>query len=191
MKDGEIIGVIEDQQPARIGGQPLSNGKHNQHLIGLILLGKVEVLGDGYKIYDQGFTMLGANPEHIGILLSIAVGIFQSKLRFTDPAKAINGLDLGKGCGLALLQVPVQLLDEILSTQKEWIAPERHHPDLIRRRLLWLLLIEMLGNLVAFPNDQPLGVATYVNSIFSSIIHTAHQGIPAFPLFFFRRLPTR
>ncbi len=88
----QIVGIIQNQQPARIVCQPMLYGGDSLALILCVFFGKVEQSGHRHEIRDQRFARLSLSPQHDAVRVLIAVSILDGGLRFAHAAQSVQRL---------------------------------------------------------------------------------------------------
>ena len=93
---GQIVGIVQDEQPALVSGQPALDSSHDLSLILLVFFGQGEQLRQLHEVSVKGLLGGSPHPKHVGILVTIAKSVFGCGLRFADAAESIEGLRLGQ-----------------------------------------------------------------------------------------------
>src|SRR5579859_4689827 len=91
---GEIICIIQDQQPTVMYSQPIFGCFDSYELVFLILLWQLEQLCKLCEPRDESLSRIGTTPEHGLIVLIVAVGILKGNLGFANPTESADGLRL-------------------------------------------------------------------------------------------------
>src|SRR6266487_5981019 len=126
----QLVGVVQDEQPCAVFLQPCLDCRNGDLLIARLLFGQVEQGGDDAVGGDQVFAGLGACPQNGLVVLVVAIGVLDGDLRLADAAQSADGLGrLREGGGLTALQLSVQALKELITSQKEGVARIGNIPD--------------------------------------------------------------
>src|SRR5436305_11595085 len=99
----QIVSIIQNEQPLAMRLQPFLHSPYHNLLFRCLSLRQFEQAGYGVIRGGECFLVSSWCPQHYFILLMVAVGIFESKVRFADAAQSTDGLWLRKGGRLACL----------------------------------------------------------------------------------------
>ncbi len=128
-QESEVVGVVEDEQPVGVGGEPAEGGLDGEHLVLGVLLGEVEAAGESDVADDERFAGVGQGPEDGLVGCAVAVGVFERKLRFADATQAADGLGLREGGGLAGLESLSQSLQDLFAAREKLVGWVGGFPD--------------------------------------------------------------
>ena len=84
------LGVVEDQQPARVGPQPAKDGGGPDVLIGLVGLKEIQLAGEVGEGRGEHRRVLGGEPEDGVVVFGVAVGELDGQQRLADTAQAVD-----------------------------------------------------------------------------------------------------
>ena len=93
--DGEVVGVVEDQEPAGVVFEPALGGGGCCLLVGGGGFGEIQMAGDGGETGDQRLAGLRAGPEDCRVVGAMEVGEFDGGLCFADASYAAEGCCAG------------------------------------------------------------------------------------------------
>ena len=92
----QVVGIVEDEQPAGVRLKPPFHGMDHQLLLPGISLGEMEQSCQGHEVRAQGFGGVGLDPQDEGIAVSGAIGILHYRLRLANATQAADGWRLGE-----------------------------------------------------------------------------------------------
>src|SRR5579885_2735392 len=78
----------------------------------------------------ERFQSVGAHPEHGLILMAIAIGVLDGKLRLADPAQPADRLHLPDGCLATAPELFTEPGEFLLASGEERVTWKRKVPDL-------------------------------------------------------------
>ena len=125
----QIVGIVEDEQPAGVRLKPLFQGMDHHLLLPGISLGEIEQPCQSHEVRAQGFGGVGLDPQDERIAVTVAIGILHRRLRLANATQAADGWRLGESRRLSSMQEGVYLGEDRLTTGKEGVATERNIPD--------------------------------------------------------------
>ena len=137
LRQGQVVGIVQDEQPAFVGSQPALNGGNNARLILLIFFPQIEQLSQRHKVSDEGLTGGCPYPEDVGILVAVAKGVFGRRLRFADAAESIEGLRLGQRRRSRSREPLVKQCQQVFATREERVACNGNVPYAGTLRRWW------------------------------------------------------
>lgn len=80
------FGVVEHQQPARVGVQPAAHGGHDDGLFARFSFGQAEILRQRGVIGGERDVVFGANPPDCVVFGGVAISVFDRRLRLAHAA---------------------------------------------------------------------------------------------------------
>ncbi len=95
---GEVVGVVEDGEPAVVGGEPVLDGGHDDALVLFVAFGQLQQAGQVDEAGDEGIQRGGIDPQDVAVLVLVAIGVFDGGLGFADAAQSVDGLCLPRCC---------------------------------------------------------------------------------------------
>src|SRR2546421_10767791 len=101
---GQVIGIVEDEQPVGTIGQPGFDRLNYDYQIWFILLWKIQQMSNGHKRGDQFLLLIGTDPQNGMIVLTIPIGIFDRQLRFANSTQSSDSIRLRQHGLLLTLQ---------------------------------------------------------------------------------------
>jgi hypothetical protein len=96
----QVVGVVENEQPVLVAGEPAFDGGNHERFILLILwrLGQFKQVSQRDHLGQERLPRIGLQPEDVIVKFAVVVGEFGSRLRFPDASQPEEGLRLGQ-CG--------------------------------------------------------------------------------------------
>src|SRR6266446_7539626 len=117
-----MISIIQDQQPLSLPLQPVLHGLNHDSLFTCVFLWQIQQASNVCKRSVQRFYALGVSPQHGVILVVIAIGILDRKLRFANPTQTTDTARLTCNGGRSLLQLLMKLFQLLIAPRKKRIA---------------------------------------------------------------------
>ncbi len=96
-QDVEIVGVVEDEEPAGGVGEPAFDGIDGTLLLLFVLFGEVQEVCEGDEVGGERFTRFGSDPEDGIVVVLVTVSVFYGGLGLADATEAADGLRQGGG----------------------------------------------------------------------------------------------
>lgn len=87
MRHAEVIGVVEDEQPALVSAKPALNGFHRDHLILNVGCWQLQKTRYCHIAREQCIPRIGSGPKGVGVFRQVPMGIFQGGLGFANTAQ--------------------------------------------------------------------------------------------------------
>ena len=84
LDQGGVVGVVEDQQVARLAAEPAADGRGHLVAVAFVLLGQAQHLGQLAVAGGEAGLGVGADPEDGAVLVAVAVGILDGRLGLAD-----------------------------------------------------------------------------------------------------------
>ena len=95
----EVVGIIEDEQPAGVILEPAFDCIDNELLFLLLLLGQVQQVRNGHEVREDGCSRFGLDPHNGVVVLLVAVGVFHAGLcRRCLPGHRRRVVATGRSC---------------------------------------------------------------------------------------------
>src|SRR5713226_8012409 len=86
LRQGQVVGIVQDEQPAFVGSQPALDGGNHPWLILLIFFHEIELFSQCHKVGGECLSGGRPHPEHRDVFVAVAKGVFGSSLCFADAA---------------------------------------------------------------------------------------------------------
>ena len=125
---GQIIGVVQDQQPSAVLLQPAFHRVDDAPLVLVLFVRQLKGLRQPGELGDQQLRGIGLHPQHRFVLAGIAIGILDGDLRLANAAQSTDGPALAQRHRFVGGQAAMQAHEQLLPAREVGVAQERHVP---------------------------------------------------------------
>jgi hypothetical protein len=132
LDQGGVVGVVEDQQVARLAAQPADDGRGHLVAVAFVFLRQAQHLSQLAVAGGEVGLGVGADPEDGAVLIAMTVSVLNSGLRLPDAPQP--GDRLRQRRGRASSQRGFELFEDLLAAREVDIPREGHVPPRPPRR---------------------------------------------------------